>query len=85
MQQLAKKQEEKYTGMMRNEEKCGMGEKKDEGQKFGFSSIEDDQFSLELNGFYDYKERIEDDFNIFDDHEHRAMTEETMFYSKQEI
>jgi hypothetical protein len=27
--------------------------------------IEDDQISLELNGFFDYKERIIDDFNIF--------------------
>lgn len=38
-----------------------------------------------MNGFYDYKERIDDDFNIFDNEDNGEMMEEPIFYSKQEI
>ena len=43
---------------------------------------DEDEVSLEINGFYDYKERIEDDFNIFKDD---MEDEGVMFYSNQEL
>jgi hypothetical protein len=49
------------------------------------SGMEDDRLSLELNGFYDYKERIEDDFNLFESQEGGGLIEEGLFYSKREI
>ena len=44
---------------------------------------EDDQISLQLNGFYDYKDRIEDDFDIFNNDEMKD--EDIFFYSSHEI
>ena len=68
MQTLAKKQEEKYTGMVRegpNAINNKMHRKVNEN--VGFSNMIDEQeVSLEINGFYNEMERIEDDFNIFE-------------------
>lgn len=68
MQTLAKKQEEKYTGMVREGPKAinnKMHRKVNEN--VGFSNMIDEQeVSLEINGFYNEMERIEDDFNIFE-------------------
>ena len=51
-----------------------------------FNIYDDDQISLELNGIYDYKDRIDDDFNLFntgmDDENGEGVV---MFYSNQEI
>lgn len=45
---------------------------------------EDDDVSLELNGFYDYRERVEDDFNLFENAGDNSMGEEQpIFYSNQ--
>ena len=48
---------------------------------------EDDEVSLEINGFFDYRERVEDDFNIFENGGVNEMGNEelVMFYSNQEI
>lgn len=70
MQQLAQRQEEKFTRIK-------------DGPTFhehyncvSFSPVmderplnlnDDDLISLELNGFYDEKERLNDDFNMFKD------------------
>lgn len=68
MQTLAKKQEEKYTGMVRegpNAINNKMHRKVNEN--VGFSNMIDEQeVSLEINGFYNEMDRIEDDFNIFE-------------------
>lgn len=49
--------------------------------------MDDDQISLELHGFYDCRERIDDDFNFFtrDDGQDMMNDEAIMFYSRQEI
>ena len=75
MQEVVKRQEEKFMGMMKPQF---------EGEKFEPMRInqEDDRVSLELNGIYDYRERI-DDFDIFKDDEMEE--EDVIFYSNQDI
>lgn len=68
MQQLAKKQEEKYTGMVRegpNAINNKMHRKVNENVGFN-NMIDEQQVSLQINGFYNEMDRIEDDFNIFE-------------------
>lgn len=46
-----------------------MNKKKNADSKVDLGPIrmnENSNVSLELNGFYDYRERVEDDFNLFD-------------------
>ena len=66
-----------------------MNKKKNGDSKVDLGPIrmnEDDDVSLELNGFYDYRERVEDDFNLFDnDCDDYMGSEQPIFYSKQEI
>lgn len=56
MQELAKKQEEKYTGMLKEGSKpAGKGNPNHQNELFPINMNEDDEVSLELNGFYDYR------------------------------
>lgn len=88
MQELARKQELKFNGMLNENKECQV--KKSvcwEVNVAPINFIEDDEISLQLNGFYGEKERIEDDFNIFDMANEQMLEEEDpiIYYSKQEL
>ena len=68
MQQLVQQQQDKYS-MMKEGRGIEVTQYPPQLQymchSFPLNLDEEDEISLELNGFYDQRDRIDDDFNIF--------------------
>lgn len=75
MQEIAKKQEQKYTGLLRDGPKSRSRRISKQPTINPINMNEDDdEISLELNGFYDCRERIEDEMSLFDCKNENYMT-----------